>query len=214
MSNGVKFGDKHSITNWDLLMVAKSIGEATPKTKYIEVPFSNGTKDLTEAFGEVKYNDRTLSFTFDMFQSPKDWLALKQSITNYLHGKKLKITLDTDPNYYYYGRCEVKSFANTTTVGHLQIDCICEPYKYKLNKTIDTRTVAVNNVLVYENDRKTVIPTITLSSAMILSFKGNTYSLGAGTHKILDIQFVEGDNVITIIQGSGTLTLEYQEGAL
>ena len=27
--NGVKFGDKHSITDWDLLMTSKNIGDAS-----------------------------------------------------------------------------------------------------------------------------------------------------------------------------------------
>ena len=33
--NGVKFGDKHSITDWDLLMTSRGIGDAEPIENYI-----------------------------------------------------------------------------------------------------------------------------------------------------------------------------------
>jgi len=54
-NNGVTFGNKNSFTDWDLLMTSKTIGEAVPKTKYLEIPGRDGTLDFTESTGEVKY---------------------------------------------------------------------------------------------------------------------------------------------------------------
>lgn len=212
--NGVKFGDKHSITDWDLIMTARNIGDAEPKTNYVEIPGSDGEKDLTEAFGEIFYKDRTISPTFDMFQKPSDFFILKDEITNYLNGKKLKIIFDTDPNYYYYGRCKVTGFSVDKTIAHLTIEAKCDPYKYKLNPTIITNDVSAGNTYTYSNDRKKVIPTLELSSSMRLEFNGNSYSLSAGTHKILGIEFVEGNNTIKVVEGSGILTVTYQEARL
>lgn len=212
--NGVKFGDKHSITDWDLLMTSRNIGDAEPKTNYVEVPGADGTKDLTEAFGDIKYNNRTLSPTFDMFQKPSDWVTLKDKITNYLNGKKLKIIYDVDPNYYYYGRCRVTNFSNDYTVGHITIEAICEPYKYKLEKTVVENSVVAGTTYTFKNDRKKVVPTLILNANMTLQFNGNNYSLNAGTHKVLDIEFVEGNNEIKVIEGSGVLKVEYQEARL
>lgn len=213
--NGVTFGSKHSIKDWDLLMTARNIGDAEPYENYISIPGSDGEKDLTEALGEVRYKPRTLSPSFDMFQKPSDWLELKDEITNYLHGKKMRVIYDTDSNYYYYGRCKVADFSNDYTVGHITIEVYCsDPYKYKINPTVVTNEVSEGNTYTYTNDRKTVVPTLTLSAAMTLEFGGNTYSLGAGTHINLGIEFVEGENKITVISGSGTLTVEYQEARL
>lgn len=212
--NGVKFGNKHSITDWDLLMTNRGIGDAEPIENYITIPGSNNELDLTEAFGEVLYNPRILTPSFDMFQKPSDWLNLKDEITNYLHGKKMKIIYDTDPNYYYIGRCKVADFSNDFTVAHITIEAKCEPYKYKINPTIVTNTVSQGKTFTYINDRKTVVPKLTLSAAMTLEFKGNSYSLGAGTHNVLGIEFTEGENKITVTTGSGTLTVEYQEARL
>ena len=212
--NGVKFGDKHSITDWDLLMTSKNIGNAEPKILTVEIPGSDGVKDLTEAFGEVNYNNRILTFNFDLFQSPSNWWTLEENISKYLHGKKLKIILDQDPNYYYLGRCKITNFSNDYTVAHLTIEGDCEPYKYKLSETSVENTVTAGTTYTYSNSYKSVIPTLVLSAAMTLEFKGNTYSLSAGTHKVLDIKFVEGNNSIKVTAGSGNLTVKYQEGTL
>lgn len=212
--NGVKFDDKHSITDWDLLMTSKSIGDAEPKIITVEIPGSDGVKDLTEAFGEVNYNNRTLTFNFDLFQSPSEWWTLKENISKYLHGKKRKIILDKDPNYYYFGRCKITNFLNDYTVAHLTIECDCEPYKYKLNETEVTNSVTAGTTYTYSNLSKSVIPTLVLSADMTLEFGGNTYSLSAGTQKVLDIKFVEGNNNIKVTAGSGTLTVKYQEATL
>lgn len=212
--NGVRFGDKHSITDWDLLMTSKSIGEPEPKILTVEIPGSDGVKDLTEAFGEVNYNNRTLVFNFDLFQSPSTWWNLKENISKFLNGKKIKIILDQDDNYYYLGRCKITNFSNEYTVAHLTIECDCEPYKYKQNETSDTKTVTAGTTYTYSNLNKSVIPTLVLSAAMTLEFNGNTYSLVAGTHKVLDIKFIEGNNNIKVTDGSGKLTVKYQEATL
>ena len=60
--NGVRFGEKHSITDWDLIMTYKSIGESEPKTNEVEIPGRDGTLDIPDPSGEVKYDNRPLSF--------------------------------------------------------------------------------------------------------------------------------------------------------
>lgn len=212
--NGVKFGEKHSIDDWDLLLVSKSIGDPDPKTLDVEIPGANGKLDFSEWTGEILYNNRTLVFNFDIYDNPSNWWALKSKITNYLHGKRLKIILDQDSEYYYYGRCKITDFSNETTVAHITIECDCDPYKYKVSKTIKEYTVTQGSSYTFTNGRMKVAPTLTLSAAMTLSFNGKSISLGNGTQKVLDIEFVEGDNIITVTTGSGTLKAEYQEGDL
>lgn len=212
--NGVKFGDKHSINDWDLLMTARNIGNAEPYENYVTIPGADGEKDLTEAFGEIRYAPRILSPEFDMFHKPSEWLQLRDEITNYVQGRKMRIIYDTDPNYYYLGRCKVTDFSTNYTVAHITIEAKCDPYKYKINPTIITYQVSEGNTYTYTNERKTVVPTLTLDSAMTLEFNGKSYSLGAGTHNNLEIEFVEGENKITITAGSGTLRVEYQEARL
>ena len=211
MNNGVKFGDKHSLTDWDLLMVSKSIGDAEPKTKEVDIEGSNGKLDLTEWTGEVLYNNRTLIFNFDIYDSPSNWWTLKRQITNYLHGKKLKIILDQDKDYYYFGRCKVADFSNETTVAHIIIECDCDPFIYK--NEITTKTITGVGTLTLSNSRKRVMPTITSTESMQFNFEGNTFVVN-GALQSPDIILKEGDNTLEVISGTGTLTVTYQEGEL
>ena len=61
--------------------------------------------------------------------------------------------------------------------------------------------------------RKKYIPWITTSSEMTVAFKGNTYNLEAGKNKIFEIEFQEGENVLTF-NGNGTVTIENKGGSL
>ena len=212
-TNGVTFGNKHSINDWDLLMVSKSIGEAVPKTNYIEIPGSDGSKDLTDYFGDIRYSDRNLQFSFDIFSDSSNWWNIKKEITNYLQGKKMKIILDQDANYYFLGRCFVSNFTHETSVAHITIDATCDPYKYTINQTTDSFTINGKTTITLKNARRTVVPMITLSNQMLLELNANSFSLSPGTHKVLDVKLVEGDNKLTIT-GNGTISFTYQEGDL
>lgn len=211
MNNGVKFGDKHSIEDWDLLMTGKSIPDAEPKTIEVDIPGSDGVLDLTEWTGEVLYNNRTLTFTFDIFDSPSNWWTLKHQISNYLHGKKLKIILDQDKGHYYYGRCKVTDFSNETTIAHLTIECNCEPYIYK--NEITEKTITGTGTLTLPNAKKRVMPKITSTGSMQFTFEGKSFVVN-GTLQSPDIILKEGNNILEVTSGTGTLTVTYQEAEL
>ena len=66
---GIKFGDYHSYDDFSLILTSKTIGTPTPKTEIIDIPGGDGVLDLTEFFGEVKYNNRQLSFEFSTIKT-------------------------------------------------------------------------------------------------------------------------------------------------
>lgn len=212
--NGVKFDDKHSIIDWDLLMVSKSIPLPEPKTISVDIPGRDGKIYLSNAFGEIKYENRTLTFDFDIFSNPSKWWELREKIAQTLYDKKIKIILDQDPNYYYFGRCKITSFTTTFTVAHISIECDCEPFKYKLTETSISNNLVAGETYIFSNLDKSVIPIFELSDETTIEFEGNSYSLSAGTHKVLDIIFKRGNNYIKIISGTGTMKLTYQEATL
>jgi len=66
---------------------------------------------------------------------------LFSTIKNALHGKKERIVLDDDPLFYWIGRLHVSKFTNEKNIGIVSIEADCEPYKYKLAKTVVSRAV-------------------------------------------------------------------------
>lgn len=63
------------------------------------------------------------------------------------------------------------------------------------------------------NDRKAVVPTIVCSGATTITLDGASYSVNAGTHKILDFLLEEGETRVQLT-GTGAASITYQEGAL
>lgn len=130
---GITFGNYHSFRDFRLILSPSSaIGTPTPKTELLDIPGGDGVLDFTEAFGEVKYNNRPLSFEFSTMVPQSEFMTLFSQVQNALHGQKMKIVLDDDPGSYYIGRITVSEWKADRLIGTLTIDCDCEPFKYTL----------------------------------------------------------------------------------
>ena len=58
MMNGIKFDDIHSFYDLNLVLSQVDIPPATAKTSFVDIPGADGSVDMTEALGSVKYKDR------------------------------------------------------------------------------------------------------------------------------------------------------------
>ena len=214
--NGVYFGEIHSYHDLHLLLAPFAPSPAKPQTNFLKVPGRDGSLDLTEANGEVKYNSREFTFTF--YMTPEDDLTFDERVSEVndaLNGTRCKITLDRDPEYYWLGRCVVNKYTQDKNIGKIVVKATVEPYKLKQSATVFSAALSSAAATVYlQNKRMPCVPVIecTDSGAKVV-FNGSTYTLNAGTNKILDIRFKEGSNALTI-SGSGTIKFTYQEGAL
>lgn len=219
IETGIYFGNIHSFYDLDLILSAVEISPARPKTKYIDIPGGDGSLDLTEAHGEVKYEDRAHRFTLTMNPagdlSESAFEAKKTEISNRLNGLACKITLDKDPDYYWLGRCVVDSYKSQKRLRQFVIVATVRPYKYKQAETVATFDLSTAGESVsIQNGRKSVCPVISCSNNNTkVVFNGNIFTLNAGSHKILNIRFTEGENQVTI-SGTGQVTFTYQEGDL
>ncbi|MBO7326491.1 MAG: hypothetical protein J6U74_03160, partial [Clostridia bacterium] len=65
---GIKFGDYHSYDDFRLILASKEIGAPSVKTRKIEIEGADGDLDLTDFFGEPKYENVTHKFTFSTME--------------------------------------------------------------------------------------------------------------------------------------------------
>ena len=135
----ITFGTLKSYNDLHLILASKEIGSPKEKKNTIEVEGADGELDLTEFFGSVKYGNRTLKFSFSSAAYPfADHYSM---VLNALHGQKVNIVLDEDPNWYYVGRLSVSPYTDEKGIGKIDIEADCEPYKYKKNDTVVTQAV-------------------------------------------------------------------------
>lgn len=227
----ITIGEKKTFDDWGLKLLKVSVGFPELKTDLVNLPGADGVIDLTEALGAVRYGTRSLEFVFDAPGDPKKWHGLTSEIANYLHGKRLKVILDSDPDYYYIGRLSISSEKSSYLINRLVITGEMEPYKNELYSglerwkwdTFSLRSGIIRNYRDLQVDgsrsvkiagrKREVVPVIICSAALEVEWRGVRYGLSAGKNKIYEISIPEGENVLTFY-GQGTVSIDYRGGTL
>lgn len=206
--DGVWFDDLHVGYTMDLIMNYARVSTPAVKIKEIEVPGMDGVLDITESLGEVKYNNRQISFKFTTKDQDK-----VDTMINTLHGQKKKIILDREDGFYYLGRCSVGDPVVNRNLLEVEMAAACEPYKYKSRLTRHKEEINGASNIVLLNERMRTVPRITVSDPMQLIFDNKQYQLPAGEYRLADVVLKQGYNRFRV-EGRGTILFQYQEGAL
>lgn len=209
---GIRFDSIHSYDDLNLVLSSVDIPPAVAKTNFVDIPGGDGSVDLTEALGEVKYKDRECTFTFTVF--PQDnFEEKKRQVSNLLNGKRCRIMVDKDPGYYWEARCTINEYASDKNIHQIVVGAVVAPYKMKDGQTVVTVSAgeAVGKTLT--NSRKTVVPTITCTANATVVFDGDTYTLNPGTHTLPNFELKQGGNRVTVTSEESVI-FTYQEGDL
>lgn len=218
MARGTDFGGVHSNIDLHLIQQKVDVQPAEPKLNLIDIPGADGSKDLTEQpAGRVVFEARKITWTFALYPYD-DWASKHSEVSNVLNGRSLRITLDNDQDYYYLGRLKVKKYKVDRLLRQITIEASCYPYKLKQQVTTlgPVSLTTESRTLTLINDRRAVVPTITVTAETVIEWGSNIYTVSAGTHKILDIELQEGTNTLKayVTSDTGSITVVYQEGAL
>ena len=112
---------------------------ATPAVieNYLQIPGAHGKLDISELHtGAPIYENREGSWTFIVI-NPDDenlyepWEERYSKILNTIHGKRMEIRLEDDPNFVYTGRLKVGDWdsQNGGTWSKITISYVCDPFK-------------------------------------------------------------------------------------
>lgn len=202
---GIWFNDIHSYADLNLILSAVNIPPAVPKTTYIDIPGADGSADLTEVHGEVKYKDRECSFTFTVFPY-ENFEEKKTYISNLLNGKRCKIRLDKDAEYYWLGRCKVNEYASDRSLNKIVVAATVAPYKYKVDETFVAvhfceKNLFVNDITKYTKPRDYFVCPVVLEW-------GKTYTAS------VKLTGTNMTNIVVAIAPHGDIYAELKEGML
>lgn len=216
---GVVMNGFHTFEDFGLswLQGGFELSEPEIQTHYVEVEGMDGSLDLTENLsGRPVYKNRTLKLTFD---SPagtyESYSALCSKIDRCLHGRRCRIVLDTDPDWFYLGRGKWSHTKDADGVETHVFTATVDPYKYYKDMTDLTVNVDGTADVVLENSMAPATLLFTTADQGMTVQQGSAeYSILPGTNmEIYGITLLEGSNVLTIT-GTGTVTIRYQEGIL
>lgn len=121
--------------NWRLIPSSRpTLVQPTPVYKYVEIPGRDGTLDTTDyLIGRPTYSDRKGQFEFYVYNDGTNWANRRAQIASFLTGKKMKMFLEDDPNYYYYGRFFFKEWRSEANFSKVVIEYQVAPYRYLNN---------------------------------------------------------------------------------
>lgn len=220
---GIEFIDiatgasKHTGYDWDLIMSEKAVGTPEPRVVKVDMADRDGELDLSEVMrGRVSYKNRALSFSFICTAHQSTWADLRAEIAGFIHGKRLKIVDPDTPNHYYIGRCTLhEPTYKGEAIMFLKVTVDADPYRLSNAETNVSKSVSAGDIVSLINSTMPVVPTITVSADMTITFGSFSSSLASGsTYEIPEITLENGTNTISITAGSGTISFTYRQGAI
>lgn len=221
MIGKVFFDGKDTYTEYGLLLASKSISLPEVRTNMIDVPGRDGLLDASEVLtGEVTYKNRTITLKLTGVDtvSGKTWPDTISDFGNKVHGKRVKITFPEDTAHFYSGRCSVGQVELVKMMQTIPVTVDCDPWKYKNAKTTVSRSDlgTAYKQLSLPNERRPVIPTITVAQDTTLLWGSSTINISAGDHILPAIRLAAGSNTLKakVASGTGSITVTYQEASL
>lgn len=215
----VKFDSVNAFNDLGLMLSSATISPAEPKTNFIDVPNRDGSVDLSEVLGDIKYKSRTGVFIFST-KAGENLPAIRSAVMNTLNGRKFnKITLDRDPLYYWTGRVIGVSSEFIYPADKITVTATLDPYKSKQTETgINADLDDEYQTFVLTNSRKPVRPLITLDDDATLKVGNTVFSCSGGSFQYDGFILPQGS---TIIQAKSIaeivinrMTISYREGSL
>lgn len=220
MLYGVKINGVDTLEAYGLALLADySIETPKLRERRLEVPGMDGSLDLSTALtGRPVYDDRQI--TFKLFKGVKDadLDAIRRKLTAAYHGQRVSVEFPFDADHTFAGRMQIGAM-ETYNSGVIPVSMVANPWRLKKTVTTVSRDDLSTSykTLTLPNERKPVTPTITCGQDTTLLFSGKTYTVTGGvTYRNLDLQLAAGENTLKakVTSGTGTITVEYQEGSL
>lgn len=185
MFHSITFGEKNTFADWHIVAeVRPAVAPPEPVFIFDEIPGKSGSLDLTESLtGLVSYGDRTGSFSFLVLNGFGEWQARYEEIMHYLHGKRMKMTLEDDPDYYYIGRFKVGEWQTGQNWSNVDIEYQLDPFKY--SHAVHERTINLTAYnakdLVIRDIQQVTVPEITASDDVGVTFNNRFITIPGNT---------------------------------
>lgn len=233
MYHSITLGNKNTWDDWHLIPTSRPvINPPSVKKSTIDIPGGDGVLNMTSFLaGRPLYGNRTGSWEFYAENGYRDWSQLFSEIMYHIHGRTMRAVLEDDPAYYYEGEFAVNAWKSNKERSSIVIDYDLYPYKrfdlgtgenwlwnsfnFETGVIRDYSNLTVSGSLsvVIVVDMMPVSPVIVASSAMDLSYDGETYGLVSGENRIPELILLQGENSL-VFSGNGTVSIRQTGGLL
>lgn len=127
----------NTFDDWKIVPASRPlVNPPEVRTEFVDVPGADGSLDYTEVLSGIKFKNREGSWEFyvlnelyDRSVSYHPWNELYTLIMRRIHGRRLRIWMESDPDFYYYGRLMVDQWQSNKDYSKIVINYNLDPYK-------------------------------------------------------------------------------------
>ena len=132
-----QFKGTNTWDDWHLIPAERpSIASPGVSTNFVEIPGRDGAIDFsTFLVNKPVYGMRQGSWDFYVDNDHEYWETIRMKIMNFLHGKRMKIVLEDDPDWYWEGRFAVDSWRSEASNSRISINYQLDPYKKRVKES-------------------------------------------------------------------------------
>lgn len=223
---GFRLGKFHT-TDYKMWLVERDAPTPSEKEILDSVPFMQGEYDFSTILGERVFDNRTISYTFEIMK--RDYTSRKSvqtGIENWLmRGGITALYDDHARDYYYMVKCI--SVDTVDSYGGLRVNAVFSGYPFKINVLAEgndiwdsfnfeldiAQTTAFNvngeaNVTLYNVGVPSLPPTIIASSAFTIIKGSQTFMVNPGETNSPLFRLVPGENRL-ILRGNGRIEFKF-----
>lgn len=146
--HSINFATKNDVyntfENWGLVPAERpSVTPPSIKSKYVDLPGSNGVLDYTELLiGKVPYGRRSGSWTFYTDEAKMKslgftWDKLYEEMLHKIHGDECEVSLDDEYDFFYKGRISLNQWRSSKAFSTVVINYNFDSYKYSRTRSDD-----------------------------------------------------------------------------
>ena len=230
-------GGFHTWDDWQAYWTDLVIDPPETEIFTVNIPGRHGLLDLSETLtGSPVYKNRNITITLKYPGSGSQWHEEYSEILAQLHGRMIQMILDSDPEYYYEGRCTVSSQRPDNFHSVFTISMDAYPYKYQVAdssgdwlwdpfnfetgviREFGNLSIPANGTLeiTLPGSDLPVRPRITVSATCTLRIQGRSYSLESGVN--LNLFTLEQESLTLIFENPKeqaiSLSIQYRGGKL
>ncbi|WP_273128948.1 phage tail protein [Bacillus weihaiensis] len=229
MFKGIEFDGKHSYKDFGLTISNPDIGIPSKIKNTERVPHSNVEYDFSSIYGGQEYEERTLTYTFNLaYREKAEYFYLYEAeALRWLMTPNEKKVLKDDriPGYYFLAEVMTSGNEFKFVGGNLTVNFkaypfmiaelsegndIWDEFNFLLDYAQDTTfdISGTKEVTLYNPGVSIVYPKIVTTAGMKVTKGTTTYNISTGTTESYDFFLVPGENKINI-SGTGNISFEF-----
>lgn len=208
----LKVNGKDSFVDFGQCFASREI--SVPEKRIIKesVPFKNGSYDFTTINGEATFEDRTLTYTFDIIgasmaeveeqkQALLDWLIFVEDADiydGYIDG------------FHFRGSYESCSWSEDWEQSALEVTFSVYPYMIADEETEQSFAITADskNIVINNPSSHAVIPTVNTTADITITDGTTSISFTTGTTTNKEFKLKKGTNTFTV-DNPATVTISF-----